>query len=134
MGYIENNLIPGEQVPVLIERQLLRVSQAGGEHFEFRSVGIAAEHGSPIGIDEPLALLGHDVETAIADAEIQPPVGPERQAVQVVPAERDADAESRQQRLTEIGLAVAVFVAQQPQMRDIGVPDVAAARCGKWPG
>ena len=57
---------------------------------------MAAEHGPPIRIDEPLSLLRRDVEPAIANAEIQPPVRPQCQAVQVVPPEGDADAKPRQ--------------------------------------
>ena len=77
---------------------------------------------------EFLAFPGGHVQAAIADREIELAVGPERQAVQVVADEGDVDAEAVCQRLDHVGLAGALGVAEQPEVGDAGVVDIALAR------
>ena len=70
-------VVAGEEVAELIESQLLRVAQARGEDLELGAVGIAAQHGAGIRHGQGLAVACCDVEAAVADAEIEPAVGPE---------------------------------------------------------
>ena len=85
-------VIAGEQVAELIERQLLRVAQAGGKDLELGAVGVAAQDRAGIRHGERFAVNGCHVEAAVADAEIEPAVGPELEAVQVVAQKPDVNA------------------------------------------
>ena len=49
-------------------------------------------------------------------------------AVEVMADETDAHAEAVVERLAEIGDAIAVGVAQEPEVRNVRIPDVAFAR------
>ena len=69
---------------------------------------------------------------AVADGEVELAVGPPGQAVQVVAEEGGVDAEAVQERLADVGLAVAVGVAEPPEVGDAGEVDVAVA--GEHPG
>ena len=82
----------------------------------FDAVEIAAQHGAAdSGLTKCLSPCV-DVEAAVADAEVQPAVGADDQAVHVVAAEGDAHAVAVRERLANVGLAVAVVVRQQPQV------------------
>ena len=37
-------VVAGEEVAVVVERQLLRIAQAGGEHLQVRAIELAAQH------------------------------------------------------------------------------------------
>ena len=81
------------------------------------------------GVRQEDRLLGVlDIRSAIPDGEIELAVGAEAQAVQVVAEEADVDAEAVVQQLALVGLAVAVGVAQLPEVGNAGVPNVAVAR------
>ncbi len=80
-------VVAGEQVAELVERQLLRVAETRGEDLQLGAVGVAAEHRAGVGHRQLAAVDGRHVEAAVADAEVEPPVGPEPQAVQVVAQE-----------------------------------------------
>ena len=121
-------VLAGDEVAGGVERQLLRVAQAKREDLEVRAVEVAAEHGAHVGILEPLALVRHDVEAAVAHREVQLAVGPEGQPVQVVTDELEADAEPREDGLALLGDAVAVPVRQLPEVRHAGEPDLALPR------
>ena len=54
------------------------------------------------------------------------------EAVEVVAEEGDVDAVAGAERLLDLGLAVAVLVAEPPEVGDAGVVDVALA--GEEPG
>ncbi len=118
-------IVAGEQVAELVERQLLRVAEPRGEDLELGAVGVAAEDRAGVGDGQLAAVEGRHVEPAVADAEIEPPVGPEPQAVQVVAQEADVDAVPLVQQRAAIGPAVAVGVAELPEPGDARVPDVA---------
>src|SRR5262249_2732106 len=110
-----------------IEGQFLRVTQAGGENFQFRAVGIAAEDGTGVGAGND-ATPGQNVEPPVADAEVQFAIRPEAQAVQVGPVNTDMDPVTPVQHLADIGLALALRIAEEPEVGNAGVPDLAAAR------
>ena len=82
------------------------------------------------GIDlrDDLSFLVLHVEAAVADGEIELPVGPEFQPVHVVPAKGEVHAEAAQQLLLHLGLAAVFLVLEVPEIRDAGVPNVVAAR------
>ena len=79
-------------------------------------------------MEELLAFPGGDVQAAVAEREVEPAVGPERQAVQVVAEEGDVDAEAMCQGLDQVGLAGAFGVLEEPEVGNAGVVDVALAR------
>src|SRR6266513_73388 len=71
-------VVAGPEVPLRVERELLRVAQARREQLEAGPVRVAAHHAARVGIvQDPL-----DVDAAVADREIELPVGPEPQAVE----------------------------------------------------
>ncbi len=120
-------VLPREEASIVVERQLLRIAKAVGEDLQLRSVRLAAEDGPGVGHGEPRPLLRFDVEPAVADAEVEAAVRSHDQAVHVVSAESDAHAVAGVQRRPLVGLAVAVGVAELPEVGDAGVEDVAAA-------
>ena len=112
-------VVDREQVAALVERQLLRVPQPGGEQLQLAAVGPAAQDGA--GVEVRQHAVGRlDVQPAVADREVDAAVGPQAQAVQVVAEQGDVDAEARGQRALLVGLPVAVGVAQLPQRGDAG--------------
>ena len=86
-------VVAGEQVAVLVERQLLRVAQSVGEHFEFRAIGIAPQHRTGVGHGQG-SVFGFEVKPAVADAEVEPTIGAHPQAMEVVTEESDVHAEA----------------------------------------
>ena len=119
-------VVAGEQVAEFVEGKVLRVAQAGVEQLEVGPVRLAAEHRAAVGVADVSAVGRGDVEAAVANAEVDAPVGPEAQAVQVVAGDLVVDAEAGVQGPAEVGLAVAVGVAQQPEIGNVGEVDVAA--------
>ena len=91
-----------------------------------RAIGLTAKYRAALRVGERAALV-HDVVAAVAHAEIDHPVGAEREPVEIVTMEGDADAIARVEHVADIGHAVAVGVAHPPEVRDAGVKDVAAA-------
>ena len=72
--------------------------------------------------------IGGDVQAAVADAEVELSIGPEPEPVQVVAQEGDVHAIAVVERRAGVGLAVAVVVAEPPEVGDAGVIDVAPPR------
>src|SRR4051812_42745086 len=113
---------------MIVEGELLRIAQAAREHFQIRSIHLAAQHHSFIGINERLSFARDDVEPAIANAEIKPPIGPDTQTMQVVTEECDVHTESGMERLPRVGFVVCVRRAKQPKIRDTTVINLPVAR------
>ena len=121
-------IVAGKEVAILIKCQLLRVAEPCCEDLELGAVGIAAQHGSRIGDGQRAALAGLHVESAVADAEIEPAVGPEPQAVQVVTQKADMNAIPFVQERALVGPTVAIGIAELPEPGNTGEPDVILAR------
>ena len=85
-------VVAGKEVAVLVERQLLRVPQAGGEELQLRAVRVATEDGSRVGVGDFAAVDAGDVQAAVAGREVQLAVRAHAQAVQVVADEADVHA------------------------------------------
>ena len=60
------------------------------------------------------------MQAAIADREVNLAVGAFHQSMEIVAEQREVDAEAGGERLALLGLAVAVGVAQFPQVGDAG--------------
>jgi len=95
---------------------------------EAAAVELAAQHRALVRVGQRPAVLGGDVQPAVADREVEPAVGADDQPVQVVADQRRVYAEAVEHGLPDLGGAVAVLVAQPPELGDVGVPDVAAVR------
>ena len=67
-------VVAGEEIAVLIECQLLRVAEPGGEDLQLGAVGVAAQDRAGVGNGERVAVDGRHVEPAVADAEIEPAI------------------------------------------------------------
>ncbi len=117
-------VVAGKQIAEVVEGEFLGISQAGGVDFEVRPVRLAAEDRAAIRSVEVLAFLRRDVQAAVADGEIEPPVRAHLEAVEVVAEEGDVDAVAGAQGFLDLGLAVAVLVPQSPEVGDAGVEDV----------
>src|SRR5690349_18012912 len=87
-------VVAGPQVPMIVKSEILWIAKSGGEYLQMRSIGVAAQHATRIGILQNRALARLHVESAVADAEIEPPVRPEGQPVQIVPDEGNVHAEA----------------------------------------
>src|SRR5206468_1289392 len=121
-------VVAGKQVSVWIENEVLRVAQAEREHLEVGTVRIAAENAACVRFADLPAIGQLHVRAAVADAEINLSVRTEMHAVRIVADETNPHAKSVMQRLAEISDAIAVGVAQQPEIRDVRVPHSPLAR------
>src|SRR4029453_5637617 len=90
-------VLAGEEVAVLVERQLLRVPETAREDLEPRPVGPATQDAPLVGIIDGLAA-GSDVHPSVAEAEVEPAVGSEAEAVEVVAPVGAVDAAARVER------------------------------------
>ena len=125
-------VVASEEHSVVVEGEFLRVAKSGVEHLEVRSIRFAAEHGSGCRILEPDALLADDVVPTITDRPVEPTIGPPGQAVHVMAAQRNADAESLQEGLLRIGDSVAIRITEHPEVGNVRVVD--RATMGQHPG
>ena len=73
-------VVHADEIPVLVEGELLKVADAGGKHLEVRTVRIGAQHGALIRRRPAPARLVDDVEAHVADFPVHPAVGAERHA------------------------------------------------------
>ena len=80
---------------MVVEDELLGVSEARGVELEVRAVRLTAEDRAGVGEVEVLALFGREVHAAVTDGEVEPAVRAEAQAVEVMPAQGDVDAVAR---------------------------------------
>src|SRR5437016_206657 len=76
-------IIARPKVTKLVEGQLLRVSQAGGDNLKFRPIRIAPHHRSGIGVREGFAG-GLNIESAVGNAEIEFAIRTKAQAMKIV--------------------------------------------------
>ena len=79
-------VVAREQVAAVVEAQLLRVAQAAMHDLEAAAVQLAAQHGAVVREVEQRAFLGRHREAAVADREVEAPVRPHDEPVQVVAA------------------------------------------------
>src|SRR5262249_54875719 len=82
-------ILAGKEVAELIEGELLRVSQAGRDYLELRAIGVTAQDRAGVRYGQGLAVKRRHVEAAVAHGEIEPAVGSELEAMQVVADEPD---------------------------------------------
>lgn len=111
----------------IVEREFLGVAKSVAVDFEPRAVELAAKDRAGRRVGEHPTVAGRDVITAVTDGEVEPSVGTEEQAVQVVAPERHPDAVAVGEDHPPIGLAVAFLIDQLPKLGDTGVIDVVAA-------
>ena len=116
-------IVDGQRVAEDIEGDFLRIAQAVVDNLEAGAVGLEAEDEAAVAVIQLATVLCQGAEAAIAEGAIQPAVGPEREAVEVVTRERDAHAEAVLSGEAGGGTAVGTAVAQHPDMRDAGEVD-----------
>ena len=104
-------IIAREEIAILVERQLLGVAKPRREDLELGAVRITAQHRSRIGHGKRPALGRCDVKAPVADTEIQPAIGPEPQAVQIMAQEADVNAVAVVQERSLFRPAVAIEIA-----------------------
>ena len=121
-------VVSGEQISVFVESQLLRVPQPRGEKFKVTAIGVAAQYGAAFRSGDLLPFLRDNIEASIANAEIELPVRPEPQPMEVMAIEAEAHRVTVLQTLALIGLAVPIRVAQAPQVGDASEVNIAFAR------
>ena len=119
-------VVAGEEVAEVVEGEFLRVAEAGGEDFEVAAVGVAAEDGARIGVGDD-AAGGFDMGAAVADGVVEFAVGSEAEAVEVVAEITDAQAVAEVEGLALVGATFAGGVLEQPEVGEVGEPDIAVA-------
>ena len=120
-------VVEGEEVPGLVEHDLLGVAEPVAEHLQAGAVELAAEDRARPEPDEPLPLRGLDVEAAVAHREVETAVGTDDRAVEVVPEERDPEPVPRAVALALLRDPVTVRVHELPHVRDAREPDLHSA-------
>ena len=120
-------VVAREEIPVVVEGELLRIAQPLREHLEVAAVGVDAKHRAAPrihGRHQLPAFARPHVVAAVADREVDLAVGAEREAVHVVAAERGLDAEAGGE-LFDGGRRLPVDVEQPVQARDLGRVEIA---------
>ena len=105
-------VVDADEVAVLVERELLQVPDARGEHLEAAAVQLGAQDGALARIGPALAALVDDVEADVADFPVEPSVRTDGHAGDAVAAERHMRVVAVADRRLAIDDAVAVRVAQ----------------------
>ena len=105
-----------DEIAEIIERRLLRIAHPAGVDFEVRAVGLDPEDRAFVGIVKILPLLRGHVGTLVADAPINPPVGPDTQAVHVVSRVGEVNAEPVRDDFADVGDAIIVSVLEPPKI------------------
>ena len=77
----------------MIEGQLLRIAQAGGEELHLRAVGVAAKHRAAVRHVERRAAFDRHIGRPIADGEIEFSIRSKDEAVHVVAEKSGTEAE-----------------------------------------
>ena len=116
-----------EEVAIGVECQLLRVSQSSGDNLERRSVRLATKDRPCPWPVQGLSLASLEMKTSVADRKIELAVRPPYQAVQIMAEETRVHAKPELQALASICQAIAIFVAQQPEVGDAREVDVTVA-------
>src|SRR5262245_35154940 len=117
-------VITRPKIPILVERQVLRISQARRKQFQLAPIRITAKHCTGVRIRNLASALVY-VQTAVRDAEIELPVRAKLQPMQIVSAERNMNAETAGERSPGISDAIAVRILQQPKVwdaREVNIP------------
>src|SRR6185436_15861678 len=109
-------VVPGPEVPLGVEREVLRVAHSRREDLESRAVRIASHDAAGVRIVEDRLAVLLDMDAAVADREVELPVGAETEAVQVMADEREADAEAGVHHPALFGLALDLL--EVPEVRD----------------
>jgi len=117
-------VVAGEKVAKFVKGELLRIAQARVDLFEIRSVGITAENAAGVGTIVVAAFLRREMIAAVADGPVEFSIRPPHEPVHVVARDAHAHAEAILQGSAFVGTAVAVGVAEMPEMRDVRVVDV----------
>ena len=118
-------VIVGEQVAVLINCELLRISQSLMNAFKFSAIWIATINHAASRVGNRRPFFGDDMAAAITDRKIQFAIDAPDKSVQVVPIEPRIDSKTFQQRCLVIGPTIVVIIVQQPQVGNARVPDFA---------
>jgi hypothetical protein len=119
-------VVAREEIEAIVEGELLRIAQPGVPDLELAAVQVAAQHRAGVRMCERPGLR-LDVEPAVADREVEPPVRAQRQPVQVVPEEGHVHTVARREDRAFLGVAVVVGVAEAVQAGDVRPPQLAAA-------
>ena len=82
-------VVEGKKVAMVVESQVLRISQAMGIDLEIRPVGVTTENRTSAGCLVGLAILVHDVKATIAYRKVKTSVGAARDSMEVVSNERN---------------------------------------------
>ena len=116
-------VIHADDVPEIVEGDLLEIADAGGEDLETRTVGFATQHGAGMRERELSSFLADDVGALVTDGPIDTPVWSETQAVHVVAGVSDMSAEAGRDEFLDVGYAVTVGVLEPPDVGDGGDVD-----------
>ena len=103
-------IVVRKQIPELVKSHFLRVPQTISINFHIRAIQLATHHTACIRQIQMLSFRCFDINTTIADAEIQSAVRTNLQSMQVVAEEADVDPEAVEQGFADIRLAIAVRV------------------------
>ena len=106
-------VVVGEEIAGVVESELLRIAQTAVDQFQMRPVELAAEDGSALGVGDRRSFLGLDVESAVADREVEPAVGPDPQAMEIMARVLDYECRSRSREPTIVGDAGPLRVAEE---------------------
>jgi hypothetical protein len=110
-------VVDADQVAELVEREFLQVADARRKHLDIRAVGVRAEHRPLIWKRHPPAASVDKAEADVANLPVQPPVRPDRDTGNSMPAKCRVGVVSDAHGSLGIDGAVAVLVAHAPDAR-----------------
>ncbi|MDA9337687.1 hypothetical protein N9Q98_01140, partial [bacterium] len=104
-------VIDAEDVSELIEGQLLHVAKSPREDFEIRTIRLAAENRTLVGIFKMEPFLGSYTQALVSDRPIDTTVDPDSEAVHVVTSISEVRSETVGDGLTLIRFPVAIRIS-----------------------
>ena len=117
-------VVPGKEIAVVVEGQLLRISQTMMEDFETRSIEFTTERRTGVGRDMLIAFTIKQVVSPVTNGPIQPAVRSEYQTVHVMTTQSRSNAKAGLHDFAFFGNTIAVEITQPPEVWDIGDPDI----------
>ena len=110
-------VIDREEIAVVVESRLLRIPHPARKHLKAAPIRLDAHDCAFVGKRKIPSLPRGHVHSFVADAPIDPAVGPDAKAVHVVPRIRNVNTETVRDHFTNIRHAVVVRILEAPQVR-----------------
>jgi hypothetical protein len=103
-------VVDSEEISIVVECELLRVSQTSMKDFKMTPVWVASKDGSTMAFMQSDPVMPDDIVSTVADCKVDHSVWPLNQSVKIMTVDADAHPEAFVQCLFEFGFPILIFV------------------------